>query len=89
MRVDVLTAPGIKSWATMPATESSRLDKISGAEANGVSDTTLSRTNNGNGCRAKDRRRFGVEKVYNCSWWLGEVDFWVLINIFDLIGHSD
>ncbi|XP_060588685.1 dual specificity protein kinase CLK2-like isoform X4 [Ruditapes philippinarum] len=54
MRVDVLTTPGLKAWATMPATETSRLNKISGAESNGVSD--YSRTNNGNnGCRPKDR----------------------------------
>lgn len=63
MRVDVLTTPGLKAWATMPATESSRLNKISGAESNGLSD--YSRTNTGNGCRAKDRHiKRGDEKVY-------------------------
>lgn len=66
MRVDVLSTPGIKAWATMPTTDSSRLDKINGAEApmpTVVREPAQSRTSTGNGCRAKDRRKNGTEKV--------------------------
>lgn len=65
MRVDVLSTPGIKAWAsTMPATDSSRHNKLNGAEANGLSDSfASSRNNTGNGCRVKDRCKLGSEQA--------------------------
>lgn len=64
MRVDVLSAPGIRAWDNMPATDSETHLEKNGAE-NGLSDTgSKSLTGATNGARVKDKTRPAVDKVF-------------------------